>query len=193
LRQQTTAQTFLAFTIAPDGQFKHDIVWAISTTRPPSGAVDASLTQHVDQGSFSIDLTKAYTSSNPTGNIPTTPPGGSGPAYRPPSATNTAGGLDLPAFQLPSLQPYQRLLVVHAVLCSLGFLLVLPVGALVARWSRTFNSHWFKAHWITQLIVGGSIITAGWGLAIAAVVQKNGVHFDDTHKVGDESACLSEL
>jgi len=83
--------------------------------------------------------------------------------------------------------------VIHAVLCSIGFLFVLPVGALVARWLRTFNRHWFKAHWIIQLILGGSFILPGWGLAVAAVVQKNGAHFDDTHKVGDESACLSEL
>jgi hypothetical protein len=84
------------------------------------------------------------------------------------------------------------MLVAHAVLCSIGFLLVLPVGALVARWLRTFNSYWFKAHWITQLMLGGPIIATGWGLAVAAVVKKNGTHFDDTHKVGDESVRLSE-
>ena len=76
--------------------------------------------------------------------------------------------------------------MIHAVLCSLGFLLVLPVGALVARWLRTFSRHWFKAHWITQVVLAGSIIVAGWGTAVAAVIQKNGAHFDDTHKVGDD-------
>lgn len=83
--------------------------------------------------------------------------------------------------------------MIHAVLCSIGFLFVLPVGALLARWMRTFNHHWFKAHWITQLVLGGSTILAGWVLAVVAVVQKNGAHFDDTHKVGNESARLSEL
>ena len=70
--------------------------------------------------------------------------------------------------------------------------MVLPVGALVARWLRTVNRHWFKVHWITQLMLGGPTIVAGWALAVTAVVQKNGAHFDDTHKVGDESARLSE-
>lgn len=185
-------QTFLAFTVPPNGQFKHNIVWAISTARPPSQATDAFLTQHVDQGSFPIDLTQPYTSSDPVGNTPTSPPGGTGPVYHPPGATNTSGS-NLPAFRLPSLLPYQRLLVIHAVLCSIGFLFVLPVGALLARWMRTFNHHWFKAHWITQLVLGGSTILAGWVLAVVAVVQKNGAHFDDTHKVGNESARLSEL
>lgn len=177
----------------PNGQFKHTIVWAISTTRPPSNGPDAFLTQHVDQGSFTIDLAKPYTSSDPLGNTPTSRPGGTGPVYHPPGATNTFGGSDLPAFQLPSLLPYQRLLVIHAVLCSIGFLLVLPVGALVARWLRTFNRHWFKAHWITQVALGGPIIVAGWGTAIAAVVEKNGAHFDDTHKVGDETSLRAYL
>lgn len=189
--QQTQAQTYLAFTVPSNGQLKHNIVWAISTARPPSQAADAFLTQHVDQGSFPIDLTQLYTSSDPIGNTPTSPPNGTGPVYHPPGATNTSGS-NLPAFRLPSLLPYQRLLVIHAVLCSIGFLLVLPVGALVARWLRTVNRHWFKVHWITQLVLGGSTILAGLGVAVAAVVQKNGAHFDDTHKVGDESARLSE-
>lgn len=41
-------------------------------------------------------------------------------------------------------------------------------------------------------MLGGSTIVAGWALAVTAVVQKNGAHFDDTHKVGDQSARLSE-
>ena len=83
--------------------------------------------------------------------------------------------------------------MIHALLCSIGFLFVLPVGALLARWLRKFNPHWFRAHWITQLVLGGPTIVAGWALAVIAVTQKNGAHFDDTHKVGDESARLSRL
>ena len=188
--QQNHAQTFLAFTVPPNGQFKHEIVWAISTSRPSTKDNGASLTQHVDQGSLTIDLTKPYTSSDPLGSPPPNSPTGTGPVYHPPGATNTSGGSDLPIFRLPSLLPYQRLLVVHAILCTFGFLFVLPLGALVARWLRTSNRHWFKAHWIIQLLLGGSIIGTGWGLAVAAVVQKNGAHFDDTHKVGDQVCAL---
>jgi hypothetical protein len=75
------------------------------------------------------------------------------------------------------------MLMAHAILCGIGFLIVLPTGALIARWGRTFTDSWFKVHWTFQAVFGIPTIAAGWFLAVAGIVTKEGRHFDDTHKV----------
>ena len=54
------------------------------------------------------------------------------------------------------LQPFEQYIVAHAVFCSIGFGLLLPIGAVVARLLRTFDALWFKLHWIIQWLVGTS-------------------------------------
>lgn len=53
------------------------------------------------------------------------------------------------------LQPFEKYIVAHAVFCSVGFLALLPTGAIVARIMRTFKPLWFKLHWIIQWVLGG--------------------------------------
>jgi len=52
----------------------------------------------------------------------------------------------------------------HALLNSIGFIILLPLGALVARYTRTFTRNWFWAHWIIQFLISGPVIFAGWAL-----------------------------
>jgi Eukaryotic cytochrome b561 len=131
--------------------------------------------QHIASGAISLDLSRTFTdntvgTANPTGE------------YLPPFPTSTSGS-NYPVFQLPPLLPYQTMLMAHAILCGVGFLIILPTGALIARWGRVFTNSWFRAHWIFQAVFGIPIITAGWFLAVAGVVTQEGRHFDDTHKV----------
>ncbi|PPR00842.1 hypothetical protein CVT26_012477 [Gymnopilus dilepis] len=67
----------------------------------------------------------------------------------------------------------------HAILCTIGFLIILPIGVLIARW--------FWAHWIVQLLIAGPIIGYGWALGYmtTASLSDDIGHFADPHeKVG---------
>jgi len=70
----------------------------------------------------------------------------------------------------------------HAVLCSVGFLILLPLGTLIARYLRTFTRSWFWPHAIIQFLIAGPVIFAGWALAHQAVNIVPGQNFNDKHK-----------
>jgi len=80
------------------------------------------------------------------------------------------------------LLKYQRLIVAHAVLCTVGFLGILPLGALVGRYLRTVTTTWLKAHWIIQFFVAGPIIVAGFALGVQSVQEAGSGHLNDRHK-----------
>ena len=86
---------------------------------------------HIDSGPLTLDL------SNPTDG----------------NTVQTAGG----ALSTPLL-PFQKMIVAHAILCTVGFLILLPAGALLARYARTFTGAWFKGHWIFQFALGMAVI-----------------------------------
>lgn len=136
----------LAYTIAANSDTQQGIIWAYSTSRPPSSAIGASLIQHIDSGFTRLDLTKVLATgskdpTNPISNI------GSDPTL-PTTPSSSAPSISIP------LQPYQKKIVAHAILCIVGFLGLLPAGALLARYLRTFSSVWFKGHWILQFALG---------------------------------------
>lgn len=54
----------------------------------------------------------------------------------------------------PPLFPFEKYIVAHALMMIIGFLFLLPIGAIVARWMRTYNGFWFKLHWIIQFCLG---------------------------------------
>lgn len=58
-------------------------------------------------------------------------------------------------FSAPLL-PFEKYIVAHALISMLGFLVFLPLGALTARWVRTFSPVWFTLHWIIQFGIGSS-------------------------------------
>lgn len=182
LSSQNADLTTLAFTVPPDTQTLQRLVWAVATIRPSSAAVDANLYQHVASGAISLDLSRTFSDNTVGTAVPTGPPGSGSNTYLPPFPTQSSGS-GRPVFQLPALLPYQQLLMAHAILSAVGFLIILPTGALLARWARTFTDKWFMAHWIFQAVFGIPIITAGWFLGVAGVIEKEGRHFDDTHKV----------
>jgi uncharacterized membrane protein len=74
------------------------------------------------------------------------------------------------------------MLVAHAIFLTLGFLVSLPAGALLARYIRTFTPKWFTGHWIVQFLIAGPVILIGFALGVRAVAETGGEHFDDRHK-----------
>ncbi|KAF9553565.1 hypothetical protein CPC08DRAFT_822235 [Agrocybe pediades] len=70
----------------------------------------------------------------------------------------------------------------HAILCTIGFLILLPIGALIARYSRTLRYKWFWAHWIFQLVIAGPVLLAGWsdGYKTTSILETG--HFKDPHQ-----------
>ncbi|KAL0563782.1 AdoMet-homocysteine methyltransferase, partial [Marasmius crinis-equi] len=143
-----------AFSIPHDDKTAQNLVWAFGTTNPGSSDPKASLQQHANMGATRLDLSKTPGSPSNDG----------------------SGNVELP------LLPYQRLIVAHAIFCTLGFLLVLPVGVLLARYLRTFSDVWFKGHWIIQWPLAGAFIVIGVALGIQSIVKAGATHLDDTHK-----------
>ncbi|KAF8973311.1 hypothetical protein BDZ97DRAFT_1780761 [Flammula alnicola] len=145
---------------------KQSVIYGYGATDPNSASSSANLAQHLDFGNLQLDLTKQL-ASNSTGSSPTTT-GSSG--------TGSSNSSSIP------LLPYQQLIIAHAILCAVGFLLLLPAGALMARYLRTFITTWFKGHWILQFGIAGPVIVLGIILGIAAVHKAQANHFDDDHK-----------
>ena len=106
-----------------------NIIWAFGTTNPGSSAKDAFLAQHdVDKsGPLSLDLSTPFTGGD---------------------IANSGGVVVLP------LQSFQKMIIAHAVLCVIGFLILLPAGAILARYARTFTNMWFHGHWVFQFAFG---------------------------------------
>jgi hypothetical protein len=143
-----------------------NIIWAFGTTNPGSSSPDASFTQHYDMGQSSLDLSKSLSSNSSSSTPAPSSPGGSG-----------SNGTSSP------LTKTDKMIIAHGILCFIGFLFLLPLGALVARYLRTSTTTWFKAHQTIQLLLAGPIILVGWSLGIAVVADGGGPHFDDTHTV----------
>lgn len=161
----------LAYTIPANSDQKQSVIFAFGTQNPGSSAADATLAQHVDSGVLQLDLTKS--SSTSTGSTGGTSSSG--------ASTSSGAGTSSSSDSIPLLA-YQRMIVAHATFCTVGFLLFLPAGALLARYSRTFTSMWFKGHWIVQFALAGPSIVIGIALGIQSVAEAGATHLDDDHK-----------
>ncbi|KAL5495997.1 hypothetical protein ACEPAH_3229 [Sanghuangporus vaninii] len=84
---------------------------------------------------------------------------------------------------MSELLPIDKQLRKHALLCSIGFIILLPLGSLVGRYLRTFTRTWFWAHSFFQFLVAGPVIFAGWYYGYKSTSFLNtGGHFVDPHK-----------
>ncbi|KAJ7082423.1 hypothetical protein B0H15DRAFT_993831 [Mycena belliarum] len=88
------------------------------------------------------------------------------------AATAAAGVVEGPGPETPAaFSRFQKLVIVHALLSTLAFALILPLGALLARYLRTSRPWWYSGHWIAQLAIGGPVVVAGLGLGFAAKAE----------------------
>ncbi|KZP30315.1 CBD9-like protein, partial [Athelia psychrophila] len=159
------------------------VIWALGSTPPPGASPDATLKQHVNSGTFTLDLTLPISSNRSvflsvplpkallTRNTPSTTP----------TTTNISD----------SQSKGDKMIVIHGILCTVGFLGLLPLGVLIARWMRTFTTRWFTAHMFVQAVVSAPIIAAGVALASSAGDgNSQGGHDDQLHKTLGAALCV---
>jgi hypothetical protein len=141
-------------------------VFAYSSTRPDKHP-DSSLTRHRHIGHFTFDLTKEFVQASAI-SIPT---------------KSKAGKIDQGTHA--NYKRIEKLIILHGFLVSLGFLVLLPAGSLIARWGRVFTPEWFKAHWMSNMAVAFPVITFGVLLGPAIVYSKDSfrIHFANDHEV----------
>lgn len=117
------------------------MLWAFGpvSSKPSGEAADSTFDQHDGHDTFSLTLSGSSSSSGSSNS----------------SDSGSGGGNDSSAVVLPWLN-YQKLIVAHAALSSIGFLVLLPLGGLLARWARTFvpGTVWFNGHWIINFGLG---------------------------------------
>ncbi|KAK0524869.1 hypothetical protein OC842_005698 [Tilletia horrida] len=182
-------------TTSPSSQTPH--IWALCSYTPSSSATSAGLRQHQNEGSFTLDLTKALaTSSGSTGGNNSTGTGtgtgtSTGAGAGTGSGTNNgdSGALSFGSGSGETIganrdlsQLSVRLYLAHAIVMSVAWMGVVSLGILVGRYGRTaFASKWFRTHRAIQ-IFSLLLITIGFGLGVGAVSAAGDEHFDSDHK-----------
>lgn len=121
--------------------------------------------------------------------------GGGGPG--PSGGANAPTGLS--SFPLSAIEIKARN---HAILCTVGFLILLPLGVLLARYARTFtrtyvvlfppdvfdlicffvDESWFWGHAVMQLVISGPVIFAGWSMGHDLANQLELEELHDPHQ-----------
>ncbi|KAJ6546480.1 hypothetical protein DFH09DRAFT_927084 [Mycena vulgaris] len=135
------------------------IIWAYSIRRPDDDDT-SDLTGHYVAGTVNMKI------ENPA-------PGHTiEPVLAPQAPEDSLGAL-----------PRHQKLIWHGLFLSVGFLVLLPAGSLVARWSRTFTPRWFKAHRVLNFYVALPVIALGWVLGPLAVLDRQAKHFADAHQI----------
>ncbi|KAF7363263.1 Cytochrome b561 domain-containing protein [Mycena sanguinolenta] len=129
------------------------VIWAYSL-RQPGPYPSAELLQHYAAGTIDMPLNKVVA------DLPGT----------------IENALDNP------LPRYQKL-IWHGILLSIGFLVLLPMGSLIARWGRTLTPRWFKAHRFLNLGLALPAICGGFILGPLAVLDREARHFADVHQI----------
>ncbi|KAG6842071.1 hypothetical protein C0991_002725 [Blastosporella zonata] len=154
-----------------NGDTQQFIIMAFGTDSPGSSDPGANLIQHYEFKTVLLDLTKGNTVSTTSGSSAAAP-----------TKTSSGGHGTNPSDDIPLL-PYQRMIVAHGIFCTVGFLLFLPGGALLARYLRVFTPTWFVGHSIAQFFLAGPAIVAGIALGVQAVSKSNAMHLNDHHKI----------
>ncbi|KAL1726556.1 hypothetical protein EV714DRAFT_219044 [Schizophyllum commune] len=75
-----------------------------------------------------------------------------------------------------------RLLALHGALMTLAFGILLPLGALIARLTRTYTRSWIVAHKALQLYAGAPAVVLGLTAAIGGVGGRGARHIHDSHQ-----------
>ncbi|KAE9385519.1 hypothetical protein BT96DRAFT_868385 [Gymnopus androsaceus JB14] len=141
------------FSIPSESTVTVPTIWAFGSINPGSSSPSATLQMHLESIAANFDLSKDFNGT--TGSTV--------------AASSTA------------LLPFQRLVIAHGILLTIGFLVFLPSGVLLARYLRTFSAKWFTGHWIVQVMISGPVIIIGFALGIRAVVETGAPPLSDNH------------
>lgn len=147
---------------------KEHLIFGISTVKPDKDA-GAALARHQHTGYFTFDLTKEFVPQDKSG------PKNTGPSIQ--QGTNLA------------YKKFEKLIILHGFLVSVGFLVLLPAGSLIARYGRTFTPKWFKLHQLSNGMIAGPVITLGVLLGPVVVYSKTSfrIHLANSHEVRQSS------
>jgi len=134
------------------------MIWAYSLRRPEDGPT-SNLTGHYVAGTINMRLDKHVVEEFP-GTI----------------AHNdiVSGGSSFPSYSKA---------VWHGILVSVGFLVLLPTGSLLARWGRTFTPKWFQLHRTFNFYIALPVIAVGWLLGPLSVLDRHASHLSDAHQI----------
>ncbi|KAG8976305.1 hypothetical protein FRC05_004221 [Tulasnella sp. 425] len=173
--------TTIAFTypLPNTAQNAVPMIWAYSTSKPSSSAVDAQLVQHDKMGTATMDLTQSVSALSTGRGATTTVIGTSTQTIIPLPTGASSDGNSSEGASRPDPEKKIR---THGVLMTVGFLVCLPIGIFIARFSRTIpflKDKWFTAHWFVQFVVSAPIILSGWVIAYNFVGAD---HFQDNHR-----------
>ncbi|KAJ3767487.1 hypothetical protein FB446DRAFT_327410 [Lentinula raphanica] len=155
-----------------NGTFEN-LIWAYGMTRPATSDPHTSIYGHYAAGMLLLNLEKE---------LPGTPP--DDPTINDDDTTSTAPSHQdtQTAFEDP-YTTHELIVLCHGVIASIGMLVLLPAGALVARWTRTYSDKWFKIHKFLNYSIGLPVILAGWALGPFAVFDARASHFMDAHQI----------
>lgn len=174
------------------------LIWAYGMTRPLPEP-DTDLLPHYRAGFIRVNFSKEAVPPPPPVDkqmtLPTSPSDYTGIEHH--HVPTPSNGGDSATFEstITTAGPWgnhEKLIVAHGVLLSFGFLVFLPTGSLIARWTRTLTPKWFKAHSIINMSIAMPVILIGWLLGPMAVVDHQAAHLVSTHQVGS-SVTLSDL
>ncbi|KAG6896113.1 hypothetical protein C0992_010254 [Termitomyces sp. T32_za158] len=139
------------------------LIWAYGKVRPEKPTY-SELAQHYIAGSLKLNL------------------GGTMPEFVP--TVEPAPHTDQDMSITSEHDKHQKIIIMHGLLGSIGFLILLPAGVLSARWGRTFTSKWLRAHQTINQTIAFPVITLGWIIGLISVFSQEGRHlFDDIHQI----------
>ncbi|KAF9264883.1 hypothetical protein L218DRAFT_211097 [Marasmius fiardii PR-910] len=141
-------------------------IWAFSYFRPNSSDPEAPMLQHFVAGRLDLDLNKDLVHYVHHG---------SDKAPSRPVVETTESPVPYTVHEL--------IVLGHGFLASVGFLVLLPIGSLAARWTRTVTPRWIKVHRISNYLLGLPVIAIGWLLGPFAVFDAQASHFLDAHQI----------
>ena len=146
-----------------------------------------SLIVHVDSGNFTLDLTGTVDTDDLPSSDDFQPISSSISATGTSSNASPTSGAGSPGLAnvggQPPLKTFEKLIVAHAIMSTMGFLILLPLGGIIARWGRTFSDKWFYYHWKVQVLFGIPVVVIGWALGPLSVAEEGVKHANDAHKV----------
>ncbi|KAF9533399.1 hypothetical protein CPB83DRAFT_845199 [Crepidotus variabilis] len=131
-------------------------IFAFSEIPPKDKSPSASISRHQQTGYMSFNFAKDFVAPKASSGSHST---GQGHA-----STHENYGL--------KYSRMEKLIILHALLVSFGFLVLLPAGSLIGRYGRVYTPRWFKLHWTTNFGIAGPVITLGALLGPAVVWSK---------------------
>jgi len=66
------------------------------------------------------------------------------------------------------LSEYEKRVRDHALLATIAFMILLPIGVLIPRYWRTFSNRWWWLHWVINLFFSAPIAYAALAMGVSA-------------------------